>query len=473
MADKQKTIAKSITVSGVGLHTGKSVNLTFHPAPEGHGIKFRRTDLEGQPVIDANIDHVLSTDRGTSLNMNGAIVHTTEHVLAALAGMEVDNVLIDLDQEETPIKDGSSRYFIEALQEAGIEEQTAIREYIELKEAVTFSDPINKVELTAIPHDSFKVSTMINFETKVLGTQNAVMENIRDFKDGFANCRTFVFLHELEYLLQNQLIRGGDLSNAIVFVNKAVSQEELDRLAKLFDKPSVKVKQEGILNNLDLHFENEPARHKLLDIVGDLTLLGKPLKAHIIANRPGHAANAGLAKLIKKQLHKDKKMNNAPEFDPTKPPLMDIHDIMRLLPHRPPFLLIDKVLEMNENTIVGLKNVTMNEPFFVGHFPGDPVMPGVLQIEALAQTGGVLVLSQVPDPENYTTLFLKIDNVKFRQKVLPGDTLILEAILPSPVRRGICQMTGKGYVGGKVVLEANLTASILKKSALKPSKNSE
>jgi len=464
MADNQNTIKKPVAVSGNGLHTGKAVKLVFNPAPENHGIKFQRIDLNDKPVIEAIIDNVQSTDRGTSLNVNGAMIHTTEHVLAAIVGLGIDNLLIELDQEETPIKDGSSRFFIEALLKAGIQEQSAPKEYLELSAPISFADPENKIELLAIPSDSFKVTTNINFETQVLGTQNAVLEDIKDFKDEIANCRTFVFLHELEYLLSNQLIRGGDLSNAIVFVNKTVSQQELDRLAKLFNKPKVKVKKQGILNNLSLHFDNEPARHKLLDVIGDLALLGKPLKAHIIANRPGHSANASLAKLIKQHISKENKMKDIPTYDPNKPPVLDVTQIQKLLPHRPPFLLIDKIIDMTEDTIVGVKNVTMNEPFFAGHFPDDPVMPGVLQVEAMAQTGGVLVLNTVSNPEEYTTLFLKIENVKFRQKVVPGDTLIIKARLSSPVRRGICQMQGEAYVGDKVVVEARLTASIVRKS---------
>jgi len=464
MTEKQRTIKKVTSVKGTGLHTGNDVTLTFNPAPAGHGIKFRRVDLDDQPLIDADVMNVVETARGTSLQQNGADIHTCEHVLAAVRGLGIDNLMIDMTQSEPPIMDGSSRFFIEALAKAGTVEQDAEREYIEISENITFRDEENKVELIAIPSDTFKVSVMINFETRVLGTQYAVLENIADFKEEIANSRTFVFLHELEYLLANNLIKGGDLSNAIVFVNRVVSQDELDRLADLFNKPRVDVMQDGILNNLELHHRNEPARHKLLDVIGDLTLLGKPLKAHIIARRPGHAANVGLGKLIKEHITKNvKKMNASFSIDLDKEPLFDIMDIQGFLPHRPPFLFIDKIMDMGEDYIVGVKNVTMNETFFEGHFPGNPVMPGVIQVEAMAQTGGVLLLHSVPDPENYITLFLKIEEVKFRKVVRPGDTIVFHNKLMKPVSRGIGLMHGKAYVNGKVVTEAKMMASITKK----------
>jgi UDP-3-O-[3-hydroxymyristoyl] N-acetylglucosamine deacetylase/3-hydroxyacyl-[acyl-carrier-protein] dehydratase len=463
MSEKQKTIKTAFSVEGTGLHTGNKGTLTFKPAPENHGYKFRRTDLNPDVLVPANVDHVIDTSRGTSIEYQGVRIDTVEHVLAALAGLEIDNVLMELNQSETPILDGSSRFYIEQLQKAGIVEQNAPRNYFELTSSVTYSNPETKVEITAIPSDEFRVSVMIDYDSQILTPQNAVLDHIRQFKDEIASCRTFVFLHELDYLLKNNLIKGGDLNNAIVFVDRLISQEELDRLAKIFNKPKVEVLKEGILNNLELRFPNEPARHKLLDVVGDLALIGVPIKAHVIANRPGHFSNVQFAKMIKKMIKKELSTEKIPVFDPNKPPVYDIMQIQKMLPHRPPFLFIDRIIEMSDTHVVGMKNVTMNEPFFVGHFPGEPVMPGVLQIEAMAQTGGILVLSFVPDPENYLTYFLKIDNVKFRQKVVPGDTLIFVMKLIEPVRRGICHMQGIAYVGNKIVMEADLMAKIQKK----------
>ncbi len=462
MSDNQKTIGKAVSVTGAGLHTGKEVKLTFKPAPVNFGYKFKRIDLKDQPVINVDVDNVIDTSRGTTIGENGIKILTIEHVLAAIAGMGIDNILIELDQIEAPIKDGSSRYFVEALQKAGIVEQEEKKHYIEITKKINYSNSQNKVEITAMPGSDFTASVTIDYETKVLGEQHAELNNIDSFSDEFSKCRTFVFLHELEYLLNKNLIKGGDLSNAIVFVNHLISQKELDRLADLFNKPKVKVLKEGILNNLKLYFPNEPARHKLLDLLGDLALLGRPIKGNIYARRPGHQSNVEFAKLIKQNINKNK-MNKEPKYDPGKPALMDIQDIQKILPHRPPFLFIDKILEMSEKHVVGLKNVTMNENFFVGHFPDDPVMPGVIQIEAMAQCGGVLVLSTLPDPQNYTTLFLKIEQVKWRQKVVPGDTIIFDLELISPIRRGIAHMKGKAYVGKKIVMEAQMMASIRKK----------
>jgi UDP-3-O-[3-hydroxymyristoyl] N-acetylglucosamine deacetylase / 3-hydroxyacyl-[acyl-carrier-protein] dehydratase len=462
MSDKQKTINKPVSISGTGLHTGNEVVLTIKPAPVDHGYKFRRTDLKPEICVAADVDYVIDTSRGTSIEANGVRFDTIEHLLAALAGLEIDNVLIEMDQSETPILDGSSRMYVEILLEAGIIEQDAIRNYFELPSNVIYTNAEKKVEMIAIPATEFQVSVMIDYDLKVVLPQHASLNNIKQFKDEIAPCRTFVFLHELEYLLNNNLIKGGDLNNAIIFVDRVISRKELDHLAKIFNKPRVEVLREGILNNLELHFPNEPARHKLLDVIGDLALVGMPLKAHIIATRPGHHSNVGFARMIKDLIKKQKKAEKSPVIDLTKPPLYDIIKIQKVLPHRPPFLLIDRIVEMSDHHVVGIKNVTINEPFFVGHFPGEPIMPGVLQIEAMAQIGGIFVLSFVPDPENYITYFLRIDNVRFRRKVVPGDTLVFINKLVSPMRRGICHMTGTGYVGDKIVMEGELMAQILK-----------
>jgi UDP-3-O-[3-hydroxymyristoyl] N-acetylglucosamine deacetylase / 3-hydroxyacyl-[acyl-carrier-protein] dehydratase len=463
MSDKQKTIKSEVSISGTGLHTGNDVVITFMPAPVDHGYKFRRKDLNPDICVPADVDHVVDTSRGTSIQADGVRIDTVEHVLAALAGLEIDNVLVEMNQSETPILDGSSRIYVEKLLEAGIVEQDADRKYFELKTNVVYSNAENKVELMAVPSRDFQVSVMIDYDSKVLTSQNAVMQHVRQFREEIAPCRTFVFLHELEYLLNNNLVKGGDLNNAIVFVDRVISRKELDRLAGVFNKPKVQVLKEGILNNLELKFPNEPARHKLLDVIGDLALVGMPIKAHIIASRPGHFSNVQFAKMLKKLIVKEKKTEVIPAFDLNQPPLYDIVQIQKILPHRPPFLMIDRILEMSDHHVIGIKNVTMNESFFVGHFPDEPVMPGVLMIEAMAQTGGIFALSFVPDPQNYATYFLKIDNVRFRQKVVPGDTIVFHNKICSPMRRGIFNMQGTAYVGNKIVMEAELMAQIHKK----------
>jgi UDP-3-O-[3-hydroxymyristoyl] N-acetylglucosamine deacetylase/3-hydroxyacyl-[acyl-carrier-protein] dehydratase len=460
---KQRTLRTPITVSGVGLHTGSASNLTLCPAPDNHGYKFQRIDLPGEPLVEADVDLVVDTSRGTTLGKGDVRIHTVEHVLAALAGMEVDNCLIKLDGPEIPILDGSSKPFVEAIITSGFEEQKAEREYFELKENLTFEDPLKKAEILAVPANEYRITVMVDYNSPVLGTQHAAMYHAGEFKEEIAACRTFCFVHELEFLVKNNLIKGGDLSNAIVICDRDISQDKLDELATLLNKPSVKVQEKGVLNNVKLQFQNEPARHKLLDIIGDLALAGKPLKGHILAARPGHSSNVAFAKKIKEQIALEKKRKaEAPRYDIGAEPILNVVDIMALLPHRPPFLLVDKIIELSETHVVGVKNVTMNEPFFEGHFPGSPVMPGVLQVEAMAQTGGVLVLKTVPDPENYLTYFMKIDGVKFKSKVLPGDTLVFRLELVSPIRRGLCHMKGEAYVGGKVVMEAEMLAQIVK-----------
>jgi UDP-3-O-[3-hydroxymyristoyl] N-acetylglucosamine deacetylase/3-hydroxyacyl-[acyl-carrier-protein] dehydratase len=465
MSEKQRTIREVVSISGTGLHTGQHVTVTFRPAPENHGYKFVRTDLEGSPVIEADIDYVKDTERGTNLVKKDVRISTTEHLLAAVFGLGIDNLIIETTGVELPILDGSSRFWVETLDKAGIVEQNAEREYYELTQNIVFRNQDKKVEIIAIPSPELRYSVMIDYESKVLDTQHAALDHIDDFRNEIANSRTFVFLHEMEYLISNNLIKGGDLNNAIVFVNRLIGQDELDRLSAFFNKPRVEVLKEGILNNIELNQINEPARHKLLDVIGDLSLLGVRIRGHIIATRPGHASNIAFAKMIREQIRNEKKMAGIPQYDPNKPPLFDINAIKRLLPHRPPFLLVDKILDMDAEHVIGIKNVTMNETFFNGHFPDEPVMPGVLQIEAMAQTGGILILSSVPDPENYLTFFMKIDNVRFRQKVVPGDTLIFSLKLLSPIRRGLCHMAGQAFVGDKVVMEAEMLAQIARKPA--------
>ena len=459
--EQQHSIKNEISISGTGLHTGNEVSLTFKPAPVDHGICFKRIDLEGQPIIEADAKYVTETDRGTTLNKKGVKLQTIEHVLAACAGLKIDNLLIELNGEEPPILDGSSIEFVKCLKRAIPQSQNAIRKYFVVNEEINYEDPETGIRLQAIPADEYSVTVSIDYNSKVLGNQQAELNTIDQFETEFADARTFCFLHELELLLQNGLIKGGDLSNAIVYVEKVVEEKELKRLSLLFNKESIKVCRDGYLNNLALHYPNEAAKHKLLDVIGDLMLIGTPIKGKIIAHKPGHGPNTTFAKIMKEVIKKQK--NRAPHYDPNTVPVMDIHQIMDTLPHRPPFLLVDKVLELSDNRVVGLKNVTMNEDFFNGHFPNAPVMPGVLQIEAMAQVGGILVLNSVPDPENYLTYFMKIDKVKFKHKVLPGDTIIFELELISPIRRGICHMFGRGFVGDKIVMEGEMMAQIAKK----------
>ncbi len=463
MAENQRTIAQEIEISGVGLHTGENVNLKICPAAEGFGYRFQRVDLDGQPIIKADCDNVVSTDRGTTLEQNGAKVYTVEHVLSALYGCQVDNALIQMDGPEVPIMDGSAKPFVDAIESAGYKEQNKERVYLELTENIKWEDTEKQIEFLAIPDPEYRITVMVDYKSPVLGTQHASMYNIREFIPEIAPCRTFVFFRELEFLAKNNLIKGGDLDNAIVLVERDnISQEELDALAKLLGKEDLKVSFDGIgvLNSTKLKYENEPARHKLLDIVGDLALVGAPIKAHILAARPGHSGNVRFAKVLKEHWKKQQKQGKI--FDLTKEPLYNINDIEKMLPHRYPFLMVDKIMEIKEDSIVGIKNITMNEPVFTGHFPGNPVFPGVLQIEAMAQVGGIFALSKVEDPHLYSTYFMKIDNVKFKKKVMPGDTMVFELKLLSPIRRGLVNMGGKGYVNGQLVVEADMLAQVVK-----------
>ena len=458
---KQKTIQNEITLNGVGLHTGNKVSMTFKPAPINNGFTFVRVDLEGTPTVEALAQYVVATERGTNLEKNGVVINTSEHVLAAAVGLDLDNLIIEINAPEPPIMDGSSKFFIEAIEKVGIVEQDAEREVYVVTENISFIDEETGSEIMIMPSDDFKITTMVDFGTNILGTQNATLENLADFKKEISEARTFSFLHEIEMLLDNNLIKGGDLNNAIVYVDKALSDKTMSKLKKAFNKKELNVKPNGILDNLSLHWPNEAARHKLLDVIGDLALVGIRLQGKVIANKPGHKINTNFAKKLAKRI-KFEKRNYVPKVDLNAKPLMDIHQIMEILPHRPPFLLIDRILELSDTHVIGMKNVTMNEPFFIGHFPGAPVMPGVLQVEAMAQCGGVLVLSTVPDPENYLTFFMKMDNVKFKQKVLPGDTLIFKADLITPIRRGICHMQAYAYANGKLVAEAQLMAQIVR-----------
>ena len=460
----QSTIGKEVSISGVGLHTGKEVTLTFKPAPTNHGYKFKRTDLPLTPVVSADVSKVVTTNRGTTIQDGEASISTIEHALAALAGLQIDNVLIEIDGPEVPIMDGSSRPFVEAIHQAGITPQEEEREYFIVEGPISYKDPKSGAEITVLPSDELEITALIDFNSAFLGQQYAELKDIQHFSGDIAPCRTFVFLHEIEHLFDQNLIKGGDFDNAVVIADKPMTREELDQLSAKLNKPKISVDRDGILNTVQLYFKNEPARHKILDIIGDLALLGKPIKGKILASKPGHRINIEFTKILKEHLKEQARLKGVPNYDSSEPPVLDANQVAAYLPHRYPFLLVDKVIAMDKQQVVGVKNVSFNEPFFQGHFPNNPIMPGVLQIEALAQVGGILAMHIVGDPGDWDTYFLKIDNAKFKQKVTPGDTLLLKMELLAPIRRGICQMKGTTYVGNKIVSEAELTAQIVKRT---------
>lgn len=458
MINFQRTINKEGNLEGIGLHTGKKSKLKFVPAVINHGIKFQRIDLDGMPIVDADVNNVVAVERGTTIKQNNAIISTVEHLLAAIVGLQIDNILIQIDGEEIPILDGSSKYFIECLEKCGLKTQDAARKYIEISEKITYNDEENNVEISIYPHNDYRITSMVDYNSEILGSQHYTLNQISNFKKDVSDSRTFCFLHEIEDLFKKNLIKGGDLDNAIVIVDKVIDEKKLKEISQLLGKKNIKVDKQGVLNNIKLKYNNEPARHKLLDIVGDLALVGRPIKGHIIAARPGHKSNIEFAKILKNFV-KNRNIN-APKYDPNQKPVFDINGVKNILKHRYPFLLVDKITYLDESEVVGIKNVTVNEIFFNGHFPGNPVMPGVLQIEALAQVGGILVMSSIEEPEKHIPYLAGIENFRFRKMVSPGDTLIMRLRFIAPIKRGIAKMKAEAFVGNNLVSEGNMTATI-------------
>ena len=458
MINFQRTINEEGNLEGIGLHTGKKSKLKFVPAHINHGIKFQRIDLDGMPIIDADVDNVNAVERGTTIKQNDAIVSTVEHLLAAIVGLQIDNILVQIDGEEIPILDGSSKYFINCLEKCGLKTQDAARKYIEISEKLTYIDEENNVEISIYPHNDYRITSMVDYNSEILGSQHYTLNQISNFRKDISDARTFCFLHEIEDLFKKNLIKGGDLDNAIVIVDKVIDEKKLKYISQLLGKKNIKVDKQGILNNIKLKYNNEPARHKLLDIIGDLALVGRPIKGHIIAARPGHKSNIEFAKILKNFI---KKRNiNAPKYDPNQKPVFDINGVKNIMKHRYPFLLVDKITYLDESEVVGVKNVTVNEDFFNGHFPGDPVMPGVLQIEALAQVGGILVMNSIEEPEKHIPYLAGIENFRFRKMVSPGDTLVMRLRFIAPIKRGIAKMKAEAFVGNNLVSEGNMTATI-------------